>query len=173
MSRLVLAATVAALGLTAFAWRPRWVIHLRGANTVTYGMTVAEAARAAGDRLRVEDSGNDNQWECGYVVPDQTSGLSFMTERGRVVRADVINPSIRTVSGIGVGSSEADVRRAYGSQIRVEPHPYGDANDHYMVYVPRDRADRNYRVIFGTFDGYVTGYRSGLRPAVEYIEGCL
>lgn len=172
MTRLTFASLIAVLALTAFALAPDWGVHLRGAGRVTFGMTVAEASRAAGDHLKQEDTGHDDPWECGYVTPDHTEGLSFMTAHGRVVRADVINPSIRTRSGIGVGSSEAVVRRAYGSQIRTEPHPYGDKGDHYLIFVPRDRADRDYRVIFETWGGTVSTFRSGMLPAVGYIEGC-
>ena len=150
-----------------------WQVSLRGIGPVRYGMTVAEATRATGQPLSAVDSGNDNQWACGYVEPGATRGVSFMTAEGRVVRADVSNPTIRTLSGIGVGSSEADVRQAYGGRIVSAPHVYGDNGDVDLIFVPRDRADRDYRVVFEVIDGYVVTYRSGLYPAVTYVEGCL
>ena len=168
-----LALAVVALALPAFAWLAPWKVHLKGIGPITYGMSVAEAARVADQPLRAVDSGNDDQWACGYVEPDHTQGVRFMTAEGRVVRADITNPTIRTLSGRGVGSSEAEIRETYGARIVDEPHTYGDAGDLYLIYTPRDAADRDYRVVFEVIDGYVVTYRSGLYPAVTYVEGCL
>ena len=71
------------------------------------------------------------------------------------------------------GSGHAQVfDRLYPDSLEVQPHKY-DARGHYLIVVPRAPADSLYRLIFETDSlGRVRRYRAGLRPAVEYVEGC-
>lgn len=63
----------------------------------------------------------------GSFGPDG-SGISILGGEGRIRRIDFYEPStLRTRSGIGIGSSEADVQAAYAGHITVEDHPYEEA----------------------------------------------
>jgi hypothetical protein len=42
----------------------------------------------------------------------------------------------------------------------------------YLTFIPQDRPDRNYRLVFETDGDRVTNFRSGQVPEVEAIEGC-
>ena len=42
----------------------------------------------------------------------------------------------------------------------------------YLTYVPKDKSDRNYRVVFETDGKRVLGFRAGKLPEVEFVEGC-
>lgn len=45
---------------------------------------------------------------------------------------------------------------------------------HYLVFRPRDAADRRETgLIFDTDGQRVVGVRAGLQPSVGYVEGCL
>src|ERR687886_480873 len=60
-------------------------------------------------------------------------------------------------------------------QIKATPHPYVSRppeNGKYLTFVPKDAADKNYRIIFETSKNRVDRFRSGKLPEVEYIEGC-
>lgn len=94
-----------------------------------------------------------------------------MVENGRVERVDVDSIGARTDRGAGVGMSEADIRRLYPESLVVQPHKY-DETGHYLIPVPREPADSSLRVVFETDGQRVLRYRAGLRPAVEYVEGC-
>lgn len=146
-----------------------WTVSNRAVGPVRFGMTMAEASIATGGRLRVDDCFDS----CCHVSLAGTDDVGFLSENGIITRVQVMTPQIRTLSGRGVGDSEATVRRAFPGQIRSEPHTY-DERGHYLVFVPRDRADRRETgLIFDTDGQRVTGVRAGLQPSVGYVEGCL
>ena len=145
-----------------------WVVTLRRAGPVWFGMSIAQAEAALGERF-TPGAGE----ACRYL---RTSGmptaLRFMAEGRRIVRADIDSSGIRTRSGATIGMTEAELRALYPGRIRTEPHKYTGPEGHYLVYRPREAADTNYRLIFETDGQRVLNYRVGLRPAVEYVEGC-
>ncbi len=55
-------------------------------------------------------------------------------------------------------------------QVRVEPHPYTGPEGHYLIVTSPN--DSMYRLIFETDGKHVVSYRAGLRPVVDWIEGC-
>lgn len=172
-SSLALVAIAAVVGL-AFSYAPdgEWIVRLRGAGPVAYGMTVPEAVRQSSDSLRTVHVGARDSARCRVLVPNKMAGLRLVSQGGEIVRTDVERPGVRTLSGVGVGSSVQALRRAYGTQVHMEPRPGGEAGDHYVVYVPRDRFDRDFRVVFETTDGRVTAYRSGLLSSIKSDVGC-
>lgn len=147
-------------------------VYINGIGSVRVGMTVAEASKAAGTRL-VRENGYQANSSCFYVKPQrEPKGIGFMVIEGRIARVDVSeNRSITTLGGAKIGDTEAKIKSLYLGQIQVTPHKYVQGG-HYLTLVPKDRADRNYRVIFETDGKRVTQFRSGKRPQVEYVEGC-
>ena len=151
-------------------------LSLDAVGPVRIGMTLQEASAAAGMPIRLLDMPPGP--ECRYAVPDRASGtgdeLAFMVVEGRIVRIDVGvmgADRIRTVSGIGKGNTEAEVKATYPGRIRVEPHPY-TPEGHYLVYVPSDPALRHLSLIFETANGEVLAFRAGLAEQVSWTEGC-
>jgi hypothetical protein len=155
------------LAAVAIAFQtPAWRVTLRSAGPIRFGMTIEEARKA------LHDSGDPpSSEECDYWSPDAApDSVHFLTEGGRVMRIDVLGSSVPTGSGAHVGDPEDRIKSLYGDRLHVEPHPYTDG--HNLVFVPRDPADTAYRIVFETNGKIVTRYRAGLRPTVEYIEGC-
>jgi len=113
--------------------------------------------------------------ECQFAYPAEgPDELAFMLVHGRIARVDVghLGPDrVTTVSGIGKGSTEDEVKRAYPGRIRVEGHPYVPAG-HYLVYTPADPRLQHLSMIFETDGRLVTSFRSGLKGPVAQIEGC-
>ncbi|HIK04985.1 MAG TPA: hypothetical protein IGS40_09745 [Trichormus sp. M33_DOE_039] len=143
-------------------------VFINGIGPVRVGMTVSQAAKAAGTRL-VGDKPNNS---CYYVNPKGYNNIAFMVTEHRIARVDIYkNSQITTVSGAKIGDTEARIKSLYSGQIQVTPHNYVPGG-HYLTFVPQDRADRNYRVVFETDGQRVTGYRAGKLPEVEYVEGC-
>jgi hypothetical protein len=144
---------------------------LRGIDNVQIGMTVAEASRAAGVELVTLEE-NPRQG-CNYVrTTNDVQGLSFMVTNGKIARIDVGRDSlIRTLSGAKIGDTEDQIKALYPGRIQVSPSE-SNRSGHYLIFVPRDESDRNYRVIFETDGEKVYGIRSGKMPEVEYSEGC-
>ena len=106
------------------------IISLRGAGPVRLGMTLSEA--------------------CAYLeskaIPEH---LGFMFAHCRVVRVDVSHEGIRTVSGAGVGDSQARNKQLYSAQITIEPHHYEPEKGHYLNYWSKS-AKHEYGIVFET-----------------------
>ena len=147
-------------------------LRLDGIGPLRVGMTLAQASGATGMDVRVtsQDFGNG----CRYAEADGgPAGLAFMVFNGRIVRIDVNGepqPSpIATLSGIRVGSTEADVMAAYPGRIRVTGNAYLE-DGHDLVYTASDSA---LGLIFVTDGQRVLSFRSGEAGPVSAIEGCL
>ncbi|WP_375505533.1 hypothetical protein [uncultured Nostoc sp.] len=144
-------------------------LFINGVGQVRVGMTVSQAAKAAGTKL-IGDSANNN---CYYVKPEwEPKNLGFMVTEGRISRVDVWRDGkITTLKGAKIGDTEARIKSLYPGQIKVTPHKYVEGG-HYLTFIPKDQSDQNYRVIFETDGKRVTQSRSGKLPEVEFVEGC-
>jgi len=144
-------------------------LSINGIEAVRVGMTVNQAAKATGTKL-VGDSPNNS---CYYVKPQgEPKQIGFMVTEGRISRIDVWkNSKITTLKGAKIGDTEAQIKSLYPGQIKVTPHKYVQGG-HYLTFVPKDRADQNYRVVFETDSKLVTQFRAGKLPEVEFVEGC-
>lgn len=170
-----LAVAVVAIGATSAQTKitNQSKVATNGIGGIRVGMTVAEASRASGTKL--VSSGDYLEQSCYYVQPQGTpKGLGFMVTDGRIARVDVFkNKSITTLSGAKIGDTEARIKALYPGQIKVTPHKYtGSMGGHYLTYVPKDKSDRNYRVVFETDGKQVLNFRAGKLPEVEFVEGC-
>lgn len=149
-------------------------LAINGIGSIRVGMTVAEASKASGTKL-VSSGGYPDNSSCTYVQPQGApKGIGFMVTNGRIARVDVYdNKSITTLSGAKIGDTEARIKALYPGQIKVTPHEYtGYMGGHYLTFVPKDKSDRNYRVVFETDGKRVVNFRAGKLPEVEYVEGC-
>jgi len=139
-------------------------------------MTVDEASRAAGVRLVNSSSDRYDNYLCSYFNPQgNLKGVSFMVSQGRIARVDIRDGQVTTIKGAKIGDTEDRIFSLYPSQIKATPHHYVGSppqNGKYLTFVPKDAADKNYRIIFETSKNRVTSFRSGQLPQVEYIEGC-
>lgn len=144
-------------------------LAINGIGPIRVGMTVSQAAKAAGTRL-VSDPPDNN---CYYVKPQgEPKDIGFMVTQGRIARVDVWkNKKITTLKGAKIGDSEARIKSLYPGQIKVSFHKYVQGG-HYLTFVPKDSADKNYRVVFETDGKRVVTFRSGKVPEVEFVEGC-
>jgi hypothetical protein len=144
-------------------------VTLRGIGPVRVGMTPAEASSAAGKQIVAKPDVNAG---CGYAEPEGgPEGVSFMVVSGRIARVDVTGGPVKTLSGAGVGDTEAQVQARYSNRLEVSPHKYV-ASGHYLTLVPTDPADADFRLIFETDGTKVTRFRAGKQPEVSYVEGC-
>jgi hypothetical protein len=93
-----------------------------------------------------------------------------MIENGRLVRVDVDSPGVTTLHNLGVGSSVEAVRTAFGASLGETPHKYEwDAGWRYLTV---ESPDSVYGLLFEVDSHVVRTYRTGLWPAVGYVEHC-
>lgn len=149
-----------------------WKVGLRSIGRIQYGMTIPEAEKTLGVTLKPIDQQPDPA--CFFVQPEHgPEGISFLVIHDRIKRVDIHAHGIPTLSGIQVGDTENAVIKRYAGKIVIEPHPYeAENNGHYLIFVPKEKQDEAYRLIFETSRGKVTSFRAGVLPEVEWIEGC-
>lgn len=153
-------------------------LAIDGIGPIRVGMTVDEASRSAGIQFikNARGSGSFNEDLCSYPqVKAGPKGISFMVAKGRIARVDIDNDRTTTIAGAKIGNTQEQIIKLYPGQIKATPHPYVGGppqNGKYLTFVPKDAADKNYRIIFETSKNRVTRFRSGKLPEVEYIEGC-
>ena len=146
-------------------------VSIRGIAPILVGMTVSEAMRSSGQKL-INQGESGGGPSCRYYKIKEVKGIAFMVTNGRIARVDVTdNSKITTLSGAKIGDSESKIKSLYPNQIKVEAHEY-DPKGHYLIFVPKDSQDKNYRIIFETDGKKVTRWRSGKLPEVQFIEGC-
>jgi hypothetical protein len=159
-----------------------WKVSLRSIGPLPIGASLSDVRSILGDpsahlvqALRrsgpLPGDGPDDAG-CAYLtsaaVPPQV-GLLF--QGGRLVRADVWKPGIPTTDGVQVGDSESRLLDTYGPRISVKDR-HAPAGTRYMSFTSAEEADRDYRMRFETEGNAVTQYRTGLRTAVEQVDGC-
>ncbi|WP_341734521.1 hypothetical protein [Microcoleus sp. EPA2] len=152
-------------------------LAINGIGPIRVGMTVDEASQSAGIKLIISGSGGLDEYQCSYVQPKgEPKGIAFMVTKGRIARVDIFsNKQITTIKGAKIGDTEERIFSLYPGQIKATRHPYQGLpprNGKYLTFVPKDAADKNYRIIFETANNRVMRFRSGKLPEVEAIEGC-
>lgn len=142
-----------------------------GWGDLKIGMSEADAARRFKLKIPSSDDGISSEACRELTFPKGGPDLVVMAEEGRVTRISAYGDSTaRTDRGFGVGSQEADIRKAYGPALKVEPHSYDDLPAHYLTAwtAPGKRGVR-----YETDQkGRVTTVHVG-GPSIRYIEGCL
>jgi hypothetical protein len=143
-----------------------WDLTATGVGEISFGSSVADVEEELGvplDPALLEPS-------CSFVRPSGApEGLTLMVENGRVVRADVVAGTVRTVEGAAIGDTEARILELYPT-LRRGPHKYTTGS--YLVVLPNAPADTLHRYVFETDGARVTRFRAGVFPPVEYVEGC-
>ena len=140
-----------------------------GLDKVQFGMTLEDAQKAAGTELTTD---GPRDQACFLASPvGGAAGITFLFSKGTVERVDISAPPIATRSGAKVGSTEAQIKELYGDQIQVQPRLDGQPGN-ALVFVPRDEADQEFRLVFTTDGTTVTSYRAGRVPQVLAPTGC-
>lgn len=148
-----------------------WTVSLSSFGPVSTGSLRAAALAALG--APPQTGGDSSSESCAYVgIPDdpRADGVRFMVVNDTVVRIDVDSLPVATKWGDRVGDSEVVVLARHAGRVRVEPHKYTGPEGHYLIVTAPD--DTLHRLVFETDGERVTEYRAGLRPYVEWVEGC-
>ncbi len=173
--------------IVAVAWTftavaaPNPVLTMDGLGPLRFGMTVGQIERAIGP---LDISYYEGSQECGEGGPKKPwiRGASLMIIKGRLARIDIFvgtdstgvgtarsKITTKTEAGIGLGSTMAEVKRAYRGRLTVTPRPYEEETEHDLI-VKDSRRGR--KIVFETENGRIDTFRAGLNGPVDYIEGC-
>lgn len=139
-------------------------ITTAGIGPLTFGMTVAAAQPVIGTRLLTE-TGRAPSGECYYVKPERgPAGVFMVVSKSTIERIDVRSGSVKTRSGLGIGTTLEQLKTALKEQLQVTGNS--------AVFVPTSANDANYRIIFETDGTTVTSFRAGKIPEVNNPVGC-
>jgi hypothetical protein len=171
---LAVVLTTVAMAVTPVTPPP---LAMEGYGPVKIGMTLAQAEEALGAKLNMYYLEEDpTACGTGNRADGKNADVYYMVEDGAVRRVEIVtldtgtptSPPVRTAKGIGLGSTEAEVKAAYPG-VKVEPHPYLEDAGHTMIV---KSADGKSAFIFDTDTKRVIAMRAGAYPQVGYIEGC-
>ena len=142
-----------------------------GFGDLKIGMKERDAARRFHLKIAQDDV---SSYDCRENTWPGHPGVGVMAERGVITRVSVAAPSrLRTDRGFGVGSREADIRRAYGPGLKVETAAYEEEPAHDLTFWAAGRKESRRGVRYGTdAHGVVRWFAVG-SPSISYIEGCL
>ena len=144
-----------------------WCLGLGALGPVHTGMSTAQVLPLAdwSGLARRQPAG-----DCWYLrYEGGGSDFDLMVIGDRVVRIELKGASkLHTLSGAGIGSSEAELRRLYGARLDVQPHKY-DRQGHTITW---RSPDGEYGLRFETSGGRVTAIQSGPWEHLHYVEGC-
>ncbi len=156
-------------------------ISIGGLGPVMLGMTIQEAANAAG--VSFVTAPFSQSTVCQYYLPENfdadksvrtgpIDGIGLMVVNEQVIRIDIWPGSpVKTRSGIGIGSTIDEVKAAYDGKLEVTDHPYTDGN--YLTLDSEASGTNLYSLVFETDNsGKVVQFRAGQVPAVTWTEGC-
>lgn len=178
-ARTCLVAT--ALTTVGYAQNPTdWALGLQSFGPFRYGMTVSEARAASGLRLDIGDPGeNVFTGACREVHVDGANAtLLFLWDERWTLKSAFVpgwgtgHSRLRTRSGIGVGSTAAEVLSTYPGRIQKRSHSFEGQEEEWLVYVPEDVADRGLTVVFKVDRGRVFSMSAGYANYVAGPEVC-
>ena len=144
-----------------------WRVTPRGFGPVDAGMRLSEVATVLG----VPTTAGGREEACTIIhsvaLP---AGVSFMIVNDVVARVQVDSGTVTTDEGVGIGTSEAQVRAMYAGRVTSTPHKY--TKGRYLTVRSAAPADTAFRLLFETDGRQVTRYRAGRLPEVAWVEGC-
>jgi hypothetical protein len=143
-----------------------WTVTFDGAEPLYPRMSLADAVIMMGGDLWQ----SNRSVTCGYFRSTRAPGMRFVFLRWQLARIEVDSGSIATAEGIRIGSTETQVNDAYPGRVVVTDDAL--TGGHFLSVAPPEDGDTTLRVVFETDGHRVTRFRTGLRYAVEWAEGC-
>lgn len=141
-----------------------------GYGDMRFGMTADESKKAWAGEL----NGKPGKGEiCYYLNPVSNPSpayFAFMIESDKFVRYDVGNDKEVAPGGGKRGMSADEIRKLYAGRIEEQPHKYVEGGKYLRIKA--DDGSNGVLVLETDAAGKVTGWRAGLPPQVDYIEGC-
>lgn len=140
---------------------PADVLRLEGLGDLVIGAPVPAGSRFAERGAQIEGG-------CRTISSPDYPGVYALVENGEVRRITLGERSqVRLAEGIGSGSSEAEVRKAFPGFV-ASPHKYVEAPGKYLT---QPGGDPRLRFEIGA-DRKVSLVHVGLEPQLGYVEGC-
>ncbi len=132
-----------------------------GYGKIRFGDRLVTAEKRLGQRA----TPRPRERACSIVRFKRYPRVSFMVEQGRITRADA-KTVVPNSAGVTAAMQPEEVLRRH-PHARLEPHKY-DEDGKYLIL----RKGTGKALIFETSKNKLKRVRAGLKPAVDYVEGC-
>ncbi len=140
------------------------VLTLEGLGALRIGQAVPASSGWAERGAQASDT-------CRTISSPDFPGVYAIVEGGKVRRITIGERSdVKLIEGIGVGSTEAEVRAAFPG-FRHAPHEYSDPPAKYLTAPNAAGGDPALRFEIGA-DSRVSLVHVGTMPVLGYVEGC-
>ena len=142
-----------------------------GYGDMKLGSTIEEAKTAWSGEL--QESVPAEGSTCHYLMPkwvSKASEFGFMVEEGKFVRYDVGTDKEIAPGGGKVGMVVEQLMLLYGGSLQSAPDKYVEGGKVLTITTPDGSPAKLVFQVDGV--GSVTGWRVGLPPQVDYVEGC-
>lgn len=154
------------------------IVTPRGWGGIEAGMTSAAASAASGLTLTttghydgVAEPAEDGTVACNvYDLVGGPQAVSVFVEHGKVTSVGIGGPGgagFKTDRGVGIGDSEAALRRAY-PKLEQKPDIYSEPPDKTLFFRDSGGMGLKFSIVGGKVAAIAAGGRS-----IEYVEGCL
>jgi hypothetical protein len=161
----LIAVAFAAIASAASA-APR--LTVQGWGKLRVGMRERDAVRLF--HLRVPTNDGIDSFDCRQDEMPSQPGLYVMAERGLVTRITIDGDSrLRTDRGLGLSSTEEEVRRTYGPRLAITTAPYMEEPAHELIFW-NARHTRGVRYDTDAAGAVIAIYVGS--GSIIYIEGC-
>ena len=156
-------------------------VGVNNIGDIRIGMTKEEAEIVSGVKLLADPEQGFPSEYCYYLYPGNNLKIAFMMDRNKIVRADINDERITTISGAKIGDTEEEIIATYPNVEIAQ----GFYSGKYFIHRPQDSAYQEYLLLFEaeplSYDENnqpegihkVTYFRIGYRHEVEHlVEGC-
>jgi len=152
---------------------PSGPARMDGYGELDFGMT-AEEAKAAWTQGKLDGPlPIGDPAACFHLSPagqPTPAHLAFMFENDLFVRYSVENAGMTAPGGGKRGMTEAELQKLYVDALKATPHKYVEGGKYLAIDASGVAPSK---LVFETdADGKVTEWRVGVRPQVDYVEGC-
>ena len=174
------------------------VLSWQGLGSVRLGMTVDEAEHSLMTPLAPKDVGFSDECWVTQRLDGKDEAIYYQVRKGKIAVISVSpnarkpqNTNVTDTRGIGIGSMESDIRRAYG-QVKITLAPYYSEESEIEAAKERARLgiklseplpSPEYRIevespnhqralLYTTRDSKIIGLSTGFKPAVTDPEDC-
>ena len=142
-----------------------------GYGEMKLGSTLEQAKTAWAGELQESKPAEGST--CHYLMPkwvSKASEFGFMVEEGKFVRYDVGTDKEIAPGGGKVGMVVEQLMLLYGGSLQSAPDKYVEGGKVLTIAAPDGSPAKLVFQVDGV--GSVTGWRVGLPPQVDYVEGC-
>ncbi len=162
MKKLILMSFMLIMSSLVFA--EEIVLNYNSYGPIEFGTDIKKVEKLLKEKAR---KSNRDETGCYYVTFKRFPKVSFMIVEGKVKRVDVgiNNP---TILNIPVSFKLKDVKKMY-LNVNIKTHTYDPAG-YYFVF---NNPNKTKAILYEYYENKIQYIRAGLKPEVEFVEGCL